>query len=353
MSRLLDAPIILLCSERSGSNLIARIFDAHPEVCAPGAAHLFRVLARVAAAPGGADRDGLRRAALALFRAKVSSWQIDTLSDAALAADLGKAGSAAGMAARLYAAEASATGRRHVLIKENSAHDFLPLILAQSRTPRLLFMLRDPRDMALSWINGAVMRGGALRAADRWTSDQRGFLAALAARPTDMPAAFLRYEDLLARPEAELRRVCADLELEFAPQMLRFSETSRSARVDAGRSSMWANLGKPLMTGNAGKFRDHLDADQIAYVEAQAAAYLGIFGYDPVSPVGRPFGNHADLEALRTALQAREPWEKPAYQALPAEERQRFEAWSQVYADLTGDQARNASGPDDPGRMRA
>ena len=37
MKNILIEPIILLCSERSESNLITKIFDAHPKVCAPGA----------------------------------------------------------------------------------------------------------------------------------------------------------------------------------------------------------------------------------------------------------------------------------------------------------------------------
>ena len=34
----------LICSERSGSNLITRLINAHSQICAPSTTHLFRVL---------------------------------------------------------------------------------------------------------------------------------------------------------------------------------------------------------------------------------------------------------------------------------------------------------------------
>ena len=35
--------VFLQCSERSGSNFITRLFDAHPEVCGPSPAHVLRL----------------------------------------------------------------------------------------------------------------------------------------------------------------------------------------------------------------------------------------------------------------------------------------------------------------------
>ena len=36
---------MLMCSERSGSNLITRMMGAHPDVCSPAPSHLIRILA--------------------------------------------------------------------------------------------------------------------------------------------------------------------------------------------------------------------------------------------------------------------------------------------------------------------
>lgn len=332
---LLDAPIILFCSERSGSNLIGKIFDAHPEVCAPGASHLFRVMAECSNryAPGS---DTLREAALDLFEAKVSSWQIDeALTREARAALLVGLKDGCAMAAALYAAEARQSGKPIVFTKENSSFAYLHALLSQSRAARVLFMVRDPRDMAVSWVNGPVLRGGVLRASARWQYDQSGYHSAFTQMPCSMPKSFLRYEDLLENTEAELRRVCSDLQLEFAPSMLRFSEVSNSAQKDAARSAMWSNLNKGLLKGNHQKFLAELSDNEIAYIEAYLEPLMRIMGYDR-SRTGMPkFGEFDSLDDLRDQLTLTEPHEKPAYLALPAQERQRFERWSQHYKQMT------------------
>lgn len=329
----LETPVILFCSERSGSNMIAKIFDAHPQVCAPGASHLFKVMSECACryAPGS---DNLRQAVLALFDAKVSQWAIDAWPSDERAALLTGLSHAGDMAAALYAAEAKAADKPHVMTKENSSFRYLPMLTAQSTRPRILFMVRDPRDMAVSWTNGRVMRGGVLRAAERWRQDQMGYLETLAQLGSDTPVAFLRYEDVLADPENQLRRVCKALGLPFSEEMLRFSERSSSARSDAQRSSMWSNLDKPLISDNTQKFRRELDDEQIAYIEAVAGPMMAAMGYETARQGQPAFGRFDTLEDLRAHLALSEPHDKPAYQDLPAEERARFEAWSRLYASM-------------------
>ncbi|MCK8464476.1 sulfotransferase [Aliiroseovarius sp. S1339] len=322
--------------------MIAKIFDAHPDVSAPGAAHLFKVMSECANRYA-VSSDELRGAVLDLFDAKVSHWAIDewTLTRrAALLTDLTHAGE---MAAALYAAEARSGGKAHVFTKENSSFRYLPMLLTQSTRPRFLFMTRDPRDMAVSWVNGPVMRGGVLRAAERWNQDQTGYLQAKSELPAQTPVGMLRYEDLIVEPEAELRRVCDELELEFDPEMLRFSEKSRSAQSDAKRSAMWSNLDKPLLSGNSNKFLDELSDDAIAYIEAVNGPLMEVFGYESVRADKPPFGRFETLDALRADLALQEPYDKPAYQELPPEERARFENWSRLYATM---RARPVHDPD-------
>jgi hypothetical protein len=330
---LLNAPIILLCSERSGSNLIAKIFDAHRSVSAPGASHLFKVMSECANRyPVGSAE--LRAAVLGLFDAKVSHWAIDAWTSSRRAALLDDLSHAGEMAAALYAAEAHSGGKTYVFTKENSSYHYLPMLLGQSTHARFLFMTRDPRDMAVSWVNGPVMRGGVLRAVERWSQDQTGYLQAISQLPAETPIGVLRYEDLIVNPEAELRRVCSELELEFDPAMLRFSEKSSSAQLDAKRSAMWSNLDKPLLSGNANKFLNELSDDAIAYIEAVNGPLMTSMGYASARAGKPPSGQFESLEALRANIALQEPYDKPAYQKLPAEERARFEDWSRLYAAM-------------------
>lgn len=333
MAAVLNAPIILLCSERSGSNLVTRMFDAHPEVAAPGTSHLFKVFARIGwAYPGDAAR--LRSDVVAMFRAKVSRWAIDELSDAELDALIAEAPGAAQAVAALMDAERAVTGKPYLFIKENHVYDFLPFLEGVAEAPRYLHLVRDPRDMAASWKKAAVMRGGVVRSARRWAHDQAHMLRTLDWFAGIRPAVSLTYEELVSDGEGTLRRACAALGLEFTDTMLSFHSRSRSAQDDAARAAAWSNLDKPLMSGNFDKFKAELSDDEIAYVEGLCGPLMARLGYASARPGLAPFGSYPTFEALETALVAVEPMEKPQYADLPAEERARFEHWSALHASL-------------------
>ena len=77
MKNILIEPIILLCSERSGSNLITKIFDAHQSLCSGRepfiwVSHEFNAKTKL-------DKRQTVNAIIKLFRAKIAHWQIDEL----------------------------------------------------------------------------------------------------------------------------------------------------------------------------------------------------------------------------------------------------------------------------------
>lgn len=332
VSKKLKSPILLMCSERSGSNLITKIFDAHPDYCGPGSPHLFKVFREISHL-FSTDRRELANSVLDLFEAKVASWKIDALNREDLINLLICCSNSSEMCAALYSAEAAQSGKPHVLVNESNSHAFLAAFLVQAENPKVLFMVRDPRDMAVSWMDGPVMRGGVLRAAERWLSDQTGYMAALASLDGELPSCFLRYEDLLSAPEEQLKRAANDLGIEFDRSMLAFSAKSETAQMDAARSSMWANLNKPLITTNIQKFRSRLSDEQILYVESICAAYMEALGYELVNCKSDLLSGAA-LKKLRDSLATKEPYDKASYATLPKTERLRFENWSNVVESL-------------------
>ena len=322
----LRKPIFLMCSERSGSNLVSRIFGAHPDYFAPSPSHLFRVFSTLEDGPGRAP-DVLR-----LFDAKLGIWKLDALSDAEKRALLDGCETVPEMIASLLNHEGALRGKPHLFLKENSAYAFLPFMEQAADTPGYVHMIRDPRDMAASWVSAPNLRGGVVRSARRWLADAEG---SQAAREAGRNIAALTYEALVSQPEENLRRVCAEIGIEFAPSMLEHVKAAEGVAQDADRTSMWKNISRGIMSDNFNKFRNKLSDDEIAYIEALCGAQMARFGYEKSRPEDAPeFGSHADFASLETALEAREPWEKPNYQELSAEERQRLEHWSALRDEL-------------------
>ncbi len=332
--RRLQKPIFLMCSDRSGSHLVTKLFDARSDVCAPGTSHLFRVFAEVGACYRPGDPRFLSDL-WSMFDAKIGSWLIDHLDGPARAALIPPGALPHQAIIALYEAEAEASGKSRVFVRENSIHGYIPFVESASQDASYLFVVRDPRDMAVSWLKAPVLRGGVVRAARRWREDQQGFLTAFAWLAPDHKMAFATYEALVSQPTATLTRICRTLGLGFEPAMLDFHLHSRSAREDAARAEVWGNLAHPLMAGNYNKFHSMLGDDELAYVEALCGPLMDVFGYARARPAGlAPFGTFNNFDELEKALTEREPWTKPEYAMLPTEERQRFEAWSALFQGL-------------------
>jgi len=311
--------IFLLCSERSGSNLVTRVFDSHPRVCGPSPTHLgsdlLGNLYRYGTVTlGGADE--FINDFLDLFEAKIGSWT-SSFTRKELTSIM-SVGSPLDAYLHLYRTEARANNKPIVFIKENRLYEWAPLLTPVLDRCRFIYVCRDPRDMALSWKRAPALRGGVVRAAAIWADDQRGFLRLRAELQTvtgkSVPC--FSYENLLQNWSESLSAACSELGLDFDASMVEFHGKGR-AQSDGAAVSEWRNLSRPLMTGNAGKFRDGLSTDEIRYVEAVCHDSMATLGYEPEYP--QP--TSSECLALRQRLEPQEPWDKPGYDRLPEAER--------------------------------
>lgn len=270
----------LICSERSGSNLITRMLDAHSQVCGPATKHLINPVARNAFRYEPLERPANWQALLedihALLNAQFSYWRQD-FSLADLRA-LAEPGDLAGMIKKIFAAEAQAHGKAQVFIKENQVYEFIAFLLIHFPQANYVYQVRDPRDMALSWKNNPGHPGGVCRAARQWQADQQNSLKLYSELRRLGRARLVRYEELISEPERVLTDVLAMMGLAWEPGMLAFHE-SELTRANAGQQHAWANLDKALMTDNRQKYRDALSADEIRAIESICGLEMQHLGY--------------------------------------------------------------------------
>ncbi|MDX9911270.1 MAG: sulfotransferase [Phycisphaerales bacterium] len=216
-------PVFLVGCERSGTTLLATILGRHPRVSMPPETGYCWHLARTPP-PQGTDLDG------------VLSWAagIPRFADLGVsAADLARAAhgvDAPGLDPRgvvLRAMlEAFASGERttdrpkDVIAEKSPVHLFsYPVLRRWFPAARFLCVVRDGRDVVESlakvpWTSGEPreMHARQWRLCMRVTRHMSETLGA--------DALVLRYEDLLARPEAVLTRACAFIGVAFDPEML-------------------------------------------------------------------------------------------------------------------------------------
>ena len=328
--------IFLMCSERSGSNLITKLFDAHPEVCGPNTAHLadsiLPELHRYTPFDPSSWQD-LTKDVHELLQIKQAVWQrrftLRELQNRTAEGDI------AGLLRFVYGEEARAQGKTIAFIKENRIYEYGTFLAAHFSDARYLYHFRDPRDMAASWKESYAIRGGVVRAAQTWQQDQPGFLQMKASlevntavdrdhrKPPQTPFArsnqlvpAASYEELVQEPEQTLNRLCSSLGLAFHPAMLEHHRLGRT-ELNARAAADWANLSHPIFSKSVGSFRTRLSADEIAYVEAVCYDTMTALGYErdnePMTPVA--------FHELSGRMKQSEPTEKARYLKISEEEK--------------------------------
>jgi amino acid adenylation domain-containing protein len=286
-----DTPVIfLICSERSGSNLIRAMLDAHPGISAPQPLHLIRdVIARADALVHG-DREGpVAQVMLGHVHDSLHKQFPGPVADAISARVAASDPFTPGQILRsLYDGIARETGSSVVMVKENELHEAAAQIIDAFPEARFIFQTRDPRDYLSSAVtlkSGTFGNkfGSFRNAMQVWAADQKFGLRMLG-HFGPQRVFFQRYEDLVANPEAVLRELCGFLGQPFSPQMLDYHQ-NENVQEFSSRRDAWQNLARPVMSDNFNKYRKTLSKRRIRAVEAMVGPIMDRLGYRRDFPV--------------------------------------------------------------------
>jgi Sulfotransferase family len=279
-----SSPIFLICSERSGSNLVSSMMGEHPEVYAHPPYHLGRdLILRLHEAAAGGIRSRAMRALVRNAANKVTRFRGDEEA-ARLTQWFAEQADVSPQAIARFVWQQmplEAHGKR-VLVKENNLHQLMFFLVDCFPDAKFVFQVRDPRDYLLScklrkkrWLGNKF--GSVRNALSVWREDQLGGLTAYGLLGPER-VLLQRYEDLVGRSEETLARLCRFLGLEFDPRMLEFHAGTNAQNL-AVKGGPRENLAKPVMTGNFRKYRKGLSRGQIRVVEAHVGDLMDRFGY--------------------------------------------------------------------------
>lgn len=269
----MPGPLLVLGVRRSGTTLLRVMLDRHPQHAVPDESYFVPQLAR--RHPGRPDiaafTDDLRRTR------RLQELGIDVDEVARRLRPGMTTGEAIGA---VFATYAAAEGKERWGDKTPLYMQHLPLLERLFPDALYVHLMRDGRDAALSFL--AVPRGimtegwgyprTAAGFACQWRSE---VLAARALGARVGPARYLevRYEELVAAPEATLRTVCAFAGLEFDPGM-----TGYVGNVDVSRQPHQTRLLQAPTVG-VRDWRSELPAEDIRAFEAIAGDVLAAAGY--------------------------------------------------------------------------
>lgn len=276
--------IFLMCSERSGSNFISKILNAHSSICGPAPKHLFnpvtRNLYRYEPLTSSNNWNELIKDILILINVEFSYWKKQFTIDELLKAV--KVGDSVGLLNYIFESEAKEHKKDILFIKENKIYEFFPFLLVNYPNAKYLYQVRDPRDVALSWKKNPTHFGGIVASAKQWKEDQQNSLknAHLLAKFNNIHT--IKYEDLVSNPEFELTKILTFLSLNYEPKMLDFHKDSLTQK-NATMQKAWENLSKKVIADNFNKYEKELSSTEIKIIEKICYDDMIMLGYKTIN----------------------------------------------------------------------
>ncbi len=172
---------------------------------------------------------------------------------------------------------------RYVGDKDPRNSEYLPWIREHYKQAWVIHIFRDPRDVLASKQKAAWSRGRYWLA--HVFANRVQFILAMNWGQQLFGTRFLSlaYEDLIARPEEQLRRICAFLELPFDEEMLAFAKASRELVAEDEIAWKGETMG-PLRNENTGSWVHQLSPAQSAACEVLCGPTMALGGYARFAP---------------------------------------------------------------------
>ncbi len=275
--------VFLVCSERSGSNLLRAMLDAHPQIHAPMPVHLGGTLAKRLHRYGDLQRDEAWAALVgdAIKQMESTKGALDVLFTEEELREGPRERTFEALYRYVYDRSLQQCSKPVLALKETHLHKDLGFYLACYPNARFVVQVRDPRDYALSCIKAGryfTHYGSVPAALDVWTDDQHGALNLASALGPER-VHLQRYEDLVTSTERVLTSLCGFLGVDFDGAMLAFNEQKAAKDAADRHPSYWGNLAKPVQSDNTAKYKTGLSRTTIALVEQRTKTLMRRFDY--------------------------------------------------------------------------
>lgn len=291
-------PVFIVGCPRSGTTLLQRMLDAHPDVAVAPETFFIRRFWHRRAGYGDLECDDAFARLLDDVTAIPEFAEMDLDAEAFV--------TAAERDVRTYAAvfrqllEQFARKRGASVVGEKTPNHvlYLPTLRVFFPEARFIHVVRDARAVVNSWRSVPWSSGQRWCDAEIWVKYVTAGRAAEDWLGESLRA--VRFERLVQAPEAVLRQVCQLLEVAFDPTMLAFHEKSPRT-VNVTREPWKANATQPVDPSTAERWRQQLAPGAIAQIEAVAAAEMRNWGYEPESAAWRRAAIKATLPVRRLA----------------------------------------------------
>ena len=272
-------PTFLFGFERSGTTLLTMMVGAHPRLSCPLSVTgtWWEFADRLDEFGGLQTPDDITRMVAAVAEhERLKLWNVDF--DAQSIASQIRPGQYGDLVHAFHAAAAMAEGKTAWVNMDIGTLFRLEDVARLFPTARFVQIVRDGRDVALSFKGYRYGGLNALEVAERWSAatvsaDRIGHALG--------PDRYLRirYEDLVGLPEQTLDRLCDFAGETYEPAMLDYAGDVSRKVPDATRD-LWPVLDRPPQTDKIDRWRREMKPSERYVIEEAAGEALDRFGYE-------------------------------------------------------------------------
>jgi hypothetical protein len=275
----ISAPVFIMSSERSGSNLLRVLLGNHSNIASPVTAQLLNTVAPCSRfyAPfsDSVNAKALFNEMMKIVNHEYHSWDLqadfDSFYDHEVTTFLD-------FFNFFYSEQMKKeTGKGRIVFKENCVFNYAFELLSYYPDAKFIYLYRDPRDYVASWMKVPLGYESPEKAIKVWAGEQLKCDQVI--NVFGLSCYRLKYEDLIADTPG-----CMSEVLKFIGEPVEencfFTDSGKNKSVTW--NEYWKNLDKPVIKDNSGKFLKLFDEETIRLLEFHSKEFMLKLGYNPV-----------------------------------------------------------------------
>jgi hypothetical protein len=265
-----DSPIFIVGCQRSGTTLLRNLLRSHPHLAFPEESYFIPAYYKGYGDPRSA-REARRLAATILRLYWVRHWGMPLRPE-----DFSDCRTFREVVCRLFETWARQQGKRRWGDKTPHYVAQIPVLLELFPAAKILHIIRDGRDVALSWLKTRFDPLNLYTAASMWNTMVRAGRQAGAGLPQQTYME-VRYETLLAETQPTMREVCAFLDEPFHEAVLK---PTLGALVFPALQRGGPALSTEIVSSNTGGWKRQMGVPDRILFESVAGDLLEELGYE-------------------------------------------------------------------------
>ncbi|MEX0996565.1 MAG: sulfotransferase [Flavobacteriaceae bacterium] len=269
--------IIILASERSGTNLLRVLLGNHKDISAPVQGHFFNCVHVIKEYYGDLNKAENAKILLNHFikiaNHPFSDWKLEL--DVAKVIEKYKVNSIATAFDAIHREYTIREGKRNYAVKDNDMYNHIEHTeeLKKDGDVYYINLYRDPRDHTVSWLKKPLFLHTPFDVAVKWNKEQ----SKIKEVKKRINMFDMRYEDLIADTPKVMTELFNYMDMPVDEKAF----ATDPKNVESKRNPFWENLSKPIIKDNKKNYKGLLKGKDLKIVETICKQNMLDLGYIP------------------------------------------------------------------------